>query len=275
MSRRSLIGLCALTRLQSSAPRALPLISVRAFSQTPAYLKKRKIAAASDSPPPSNPPTSKKTTPASSSPSSSSSSSKADHGPAPDPENPLDFSSLTAAYAPIDVHFKAELQQVLHGGRFNPDSLGAIPVTLKSEEGLSFQLREVAQVVPRSGRTISLLVNDKKYIKDIMSAIQKSAEFNQQPQRSEDNELELLLKVELERKEDLVRRVRDSCQAWRERVRQVRTRHEKTLQDWRKNKVVLPDVVKKAEKELQKLQDKKMKDIDQEEARTVKQLERN
>lgn len=139
----------------------------------------------------------------------------------------------------------------------------------------SFPLSELAQVVPRSGRTISLLVNDRAYIKPIMSAIQASREFNQQPQRAEDNDLELLLRIELERKDELVRRVKEATQAWRERVRQARSKHDKMLKDGRKTGAVLPDVVKRAEKELQKMQDKKMKEIDGEEAQTIKQLERN
>jgi ribosome recycling factor len=108
-----------------------------------------------------------------------------------------------------------------------------------------------------------------------MSAVQSSKDFNQQPQRSEDNELELLLKVEMERKDDLIRRVKDACQGWKDRVRQARTKHEKALKDWKKSGAVLPDVVRKAEKELQKVQDKKMKEIDGEEAQVIKQLDRN
>lgn len=193
------------------------------------------------------------------------------------PEDPLDFSSLTAAYGPIDSHFKTQLSNVVHGGRFNPNALGALPVSVKDESSNTdtFPLRELAQVVPRSGRTISLLVNDKAYIKPIMSAVQASKDFNQQPQRSEDNDLELLLRVELERKEELVKRIKEAAQGWRDRVRQARTKHDKMLKDGKKSGAVLPDVVKRAEKELQKVQDKKMKEIDAEEAQTVKQLDRN
>lgn len=185
---------------------------------------------------------------------------------------------MKAAYSPIDTHFKSQFQTVLHGGRFNPNALGALPVTVKPESGsadaTSFPLRELAQVVPRSGRTISLLVHDREYIKPIMSAVQSSPEFNQQPQRSEDNDLELLLRVELERKDELVKRVKEAAQGWRDRVRQARTKHDKLLKEWKKTGAVLPDVVKRAEKELQKVQDTKMKEIDGEEAQTIKGLER-
>ncbi|KAH7001580.1 Aldehyde/histidinol dehydrogenase [Ilyonectria destructans] len=251
---------------------ALPTQStVRLFSSSTPLLKKRKIAIPTDSPKHRDAVASNDA-PAPSSKSSKSSSPKAGQA---NPEDPLDFSVVTDAYAPIDVHFKAQLAGMIHGGRFNPTNLGALPVSVKdpgADAAASFPLSELAQVVPRSGRTISLLVNDKDYIKPIMSAVQASREFNQQPQRSEDNDLELLLKVELERKDDVARRIKETMQAYRERIRQVRSRHEKTLKDWKKNGTVLPDVVKRAEKELQKVQDKKMKELDQEEAQMIRQL---
>ncbi|KAL7901937.1 ribosome recycling factor domain-containing protein [Trichoderma sp. TUCIM 5745] len=241
----------------------------RPFSHSSHLLKKRKIAPASNSP---ETPSS-----SSSSPPSRSKAAAAADATQPNPEDPLDFSSLISAYGPIDIHFKTQLQAVLHGGRFNPDALGALPVGLKDDDGskVTFPLHELAQIVPRSGRIISLLVNDREYLKPIMSAVQSSKDFNQQPQRSDDNELELLLKVEMERKDDLVRRVKEACQGWKDRVRQARTKHEKALKEWKKNGTVLPDVVRKAEKELQKVQDKKMKEIDGEEAQVIKQLDRN
>ncbi|KAH7273618.1 Aldehyde/histidinol dehydrogenase [Fusarium solani] len=237
----------------------------RCFSSSPALLKKRKIAAASNSP---NPKAAAGTV------NKAEYDTEAGSGAQPNPEDPLDFSSVVAAYAPIDAHFKTQLAGMVHGGRFNPTNLGSLPVAVKDPEAGdgSFPLRELAQVVPRSGRTISLLVHDKAYIKPIMSAVQSSREFNQQPQRSEDNELELLLKVELERKDDVVRRIKEAVQLWKDRIRQARSKHEKVLKDWKKTGAVLPDVVKKAEKELQKVQDKKMKEIDQEEAQTIRQL---
>ncbi|KAG6012287.1 hypothetical protein E4U41_005364 [Claviceps citrina] len=107
-----------------------------------------------------------------------------------------------------------------------------------------------------------------------MSAVQSSNDFNQQPQRAEDNDLELLLRVEPERREELARRVKEATQAWRDKVRHLRTRHEKVLKGWARDGTVLRDVVKRAEKELQKVQDGKMKEIDAEEAQALKQLER-
>lgn len=126
--------------------------------------------------------------------------------------------------------------------------------------------------MPRSGsRTVSLLLNDREYIKPVMSAIQASPEYNQQPQRAEDNELELLLKVEAERADELVRLVKENMQIWREQVRQARRKHDKVLKDAKKGGL-LPDVLRAAEKEVQKVQDQKMKEIDEEEKKAIKQI---
>ncbi|KAM3532623.1 hypothetical protein NHJ13051_000086 [Beauveria bassiana] len=234
------------------------------FSTSPAHLKKRKSDTPSKS---SSPAASSSSGRIKSSPSSSSSGEF----------DPLDLDPVSAAFAESDAHFQTQVQNVLHGGRFNPSHLGALPVTVKSADSTTetFPLRELAQVVPRAGRTVSLLVNEKAYVKPIMSAVQTSPDFHQQPQRSDDNELELLLRVEAERPEEVVRRVREATQAWRERVRQARTRHEKLLKEARKNGALLPDALKKVEKEVQKLQDKKIKEIDALEAQSVKQVGRH
>ena len=107
-----------------------------------------------------------------------------------------------------------------------------------------------------------------------MSAVQNSKDFNQQPQRAEDNDLELLLKIEMERKDDTVKRIKEMCHAWKEQVRQARSKHEKVVKEWKKNGTLLPDAFKMAEKELQKLQGQKLKEIESEETRLIKQLDR-
>lgn len=266
------LGYCSAT-VASTRP-AILIASVRLarpFSTSPCHLKKRK------------PDTSSKAAPSSSSPPApSKGKSSAPSTGGDDAFDPLDLDPVEAAFAESDAHFQTQVQNVLHGGRFNPNQLGALPVTVKPDAGggddaaaTSFPLRELAQVVPRSGRTVSLLVNEKAYVKPIMSAVQASPDFNQQPQRADDNELELLLRVEMERPEELARRIKEATQGWRERVRQARTRHDKALKEARKSGALLPDALKKVEKEVQKLQDKKMKEIDNLEAQSVKQVGRN
>lgn len=139
---------------------------------------------------------------------------------------------------------------------------------------MTFPLRELCQVVPRSGRTISLLVNDKEYIKPLMSAIQASKEFNQQPQRSPDNDLELLLKIEMERKEDVAKRVKETAQQWKDRVRQARTKYDKVVKGWKQDKTLTVDMARKVEGELLKTQTKKLGEVEEEEKKLLRQLEK-
>lgn len=246
--------------------RATTAAPVRHFRSSPHLCKKRKIAV-----PDSNP--SKQVTGGRQ--KADRTSEKADVSADEQPD-PLDFSALHEAFVPIDSNFKSQLQSLIHGGRFNPDVLGALPVSTKSAEGeaQTFPLRELAQVVPRGRTHVSLLLNDAEYAKAVMSAVQNAPQFNQQPQRSEENELELVMRVEMDRKDEVVKRIKELGQQWRDRVRQARGKHEKLLKDWKKKGVVLPDDLRKAEKELQKVQDKKMKEIEGEEAQAVKQLQR-
>jgi ribosome recycling factor len=192
--------------------------------------------------------------------------------PKPNPEQPLDFSDVLSRWAAIDEFHNDIVKKMRSGGRFNPDAIGNVPVQPDKKSPETFALHELAQVVPRSGRTISLLVHEKEYIKPIISAIQASPDFNQQPQRSEDNELELILKVELEKKEEMVKRLKESCQAWRLKIRQAKSKRDKVTDKWRKSKAVLVDVAKKADTDLQKLQDKKMTEIDKIEEQAQRQL---
>lgn len=186
----------------------------------------------------------------------------------------LDPAGLVAAYGPIDAHYKAQLHTVLHGGRFNAEALGALAVNVREAGGASatHALRELAQVVPRGGRSVSLLVHEAAFIKPIMSAVQAARHLNQQPQRAPDNELELLLRVEPERRDELARRVADAARAWRDRVRQARARHDRALRDARRAGAVLPDALHRAERALQKAQDSKMREIDAAEADALRRL---
>lgn len=166
------------------------------------------------------------------------------------------------------------LKKLKAGGRFNPDLIGQVRVQPdRKDGGASYPLRELAQIVPKGGRTISILVHEAESIKPIMSAIQASKEFNQQPQRDPDNELELVLKMELEKREDVVKRVKAVCHEWRERVRQVRQKRDKVHAAWKKDGLLLPDVKRKADTELDKVIKAKMSEIDAAEKEALKAAE--
>ncbi|KAK9777462.1 putative Ribosome recycling factor domain-containing protein [Seiridium cardinale] len=205
--------------------------------------------------------------------SASASSASSSQHPTPNPEEPLDFADVQSRLAKASESPLETLKKLKTGGRFNPDLIGAVRVQPDKQDGASYPLRELAQVVPKGGRTISILVHEADSIKPILSAIQAHKDFNQQPQRDPDNELELVLKLELEKREDVVKRVKAVCHEWKERVRQVRQKRDKVHAAWKKDGAMLPDIKRKADTELDKLIKAKVSEIDAAEKEALKAAE--
>ncbi|KAI3324790.1 ribosome recycling factor [Xylariaceae sp. AK1471] len=210
------------------------------------------------------------------SPTESKNTTSTDDGPKhpqPSPEEPLNFADVKSRLRKHAEHFRASFKKLHTSGRFDPDVIGALRVTVDKKEGIVYPLRELAQVVPRGGRAVSLLVHDDEYVKPIMSAVQSSPEFNQQPQRDADNELELVLKIEPEKREDLVKRVKATAHEWRERVRAVRQKRDKLHATWKKDGTLGPDLKRTADKELDKVIKATTAEIDDAEKSAIKVAE--
>lgn len=194
-------------------------------------------------------------------PPSSSSSSSSD-APKPNLEDPFDLADLEHAFAKGTEHYLNELTKARSGGRFNPDVLGALRVRPDKKSPETFPLHELAAIVPKRGsRKVSVLVHELANVKPIMTAIQSSPDFNQQPQRVEDNEQELVLTVEAEDPEEAAKRLKDILNAWRQQVRDVRHKRDQVVKKWWKDNKIVKDDFTKLEKEMQKLQDKQMDKI--------------
>lgn len=195
-------------------------------------------------------------TPSSSSPSSSS------DAPKPNLEDPFNLADLEYAFAKGTEHYLNELTKARSGGRFNPDVLGALRVRPDKKSPETFPLHELAAIVPKRGsRKVSILVHELANVKPIMTAIQSSPDFNQQPQRVEDNEQELVLTVEAEDPDEAAKRLKDILNAWRQQVRDAKHKREQVVKKWWKDGKIVKDDFTRLEKEMQKVQDKKMAEI--------------
>jgi ribosome recycling factor len=187
--------------------------------------------------------------------------------------DPFDFSDLTQAFERAEERYTEELKKLRSGGRFNADAIGAIPVQPdKRNPSQTCALRELATVAPLGGRRWSILAFEESSVKAIMSAVQRSDDFNQQPQPSPDNPLELTMTVEPERADALAKRAKDICQAWRTRVRDEAHRRTETHKKWRDERLILNDDFHRLKKELQKMQDERMKGILAKEKEVVQQI---
>ena len=125
-----------------------------------------------------------------------------------------------------------------------------------------------------SGRQVSILASEVGYVKPIMAALQRSDDFSAQPQREEGNELELVLRVEVERPEEAERRIKGACNRWKERIREVTARREKVIKGWQKENVVTKDVCRKLEGELRALQTKELAAVEGVEKKELQGMQR-
>lgn len=189
-----------------------------------------------------------------------------------DREAAFDLGDVEAEYGRVDERFDKRLQEFRVGGRFNPEVLGQLRVRPDRNSSQAFPLRELAQVVHRGGRSVSILVSDPDYVKPIMSAVQASEDFNQQPQRDPDNELELLLRVEPENPEEQQKRLRGEVNSWRDAVREVMHARKQRHAAWLKDKHVTKDDVKALEKKVKAMQDKKIEGIERSEKQILQQM---
>ncbi|KAL5606036.1 uncharacterized protein BROUX77_003229 [Berkeleyomyces rouxiae] len=196
--------------------------------------------------------------------------------PAADPQQPRNLADVESRWARTAAHYTDALKQFKSGGgAFDADALGALAVRVGSgKTAATYPLRELAQVVPRTARSVSLLAFEKDYIKPLMSAVQAAPDFNQQPQPDKDNELELVLRIEAVPAEQLTKKLTGLCHAWREQIRAIRTKREKLVQTWAKDKTVLPDVAKAVSADLLKVMQKHIKSVDAAETQATNDIKR-
>ncbi|KAJ2905717.1 hypothetical protein MKZ38_004584 [Zalerion maritima] len=198
--------------------------------------------------------------------------------PAPSPSDLSDFPDLTSRFNKASEQFNTLLRKLRSGQTsLAVESISHLRVCpdKKTAPNETFPLRELATVVPRSGRTVSILVHDPSYTKGIMSAVQASPLYNQQPQKSPDNELELTMKMAKESPAEIAGRVKEAAHAYKEAVRMARQKRDKQHQLWVKDGTWVSDVKFKADGELKKKVDKKNAEIAKLEQQTLKSLASN
>lgn len=190
-----------------------------------------------------------------------------------DHEAAFDLSDVDTEYKKHDERFERRLQEFKSaGGRFNPELLGQLRVRPDRDSPEMYPLRELAQVVYRGGRSVSIMVSDQSYIKPIMSAVQASEEFNQQPQRDADNDLELTLRIEPDNPDEQAKRVRAECNTWKDAVRGVLSTRKSKHATWLKAKYLTKDDLKRLDKTVKAMQDKKLEAIEKKEKQLLAEM---
>jgi ribosome recycling factor len=95
---------------------------------------------------------------------------KTKNAPAPDPvsssaaasEDPFDLSKLQTGIATAISRLKDDLSKLRAGGRFNTASLESLKVQLSKDGQDSVKLGDLAQVVPKGGRMVTVLATEEE-----------------------------------------------------------------------------------------------------------------
>lgn len=127
------------TTLSQPRPASLPqpVNAHRNFSQSPLLLKKKTKA------------------------DREKAEEKAESGKQTGPDDPFDFSALDAGIDKALEKLQNDLKKLRTGGRFNPEILESLRVPLTKDSKKPERLGDLAQVLPKGGRSLMILVGEK------------------------------------------------------------------------------------------------------------------
>ncbi|KAI9698454.1 MAG: hypothetical protein M1836_004035 [Candelina mexicana] len=179
--------------------------------------------------------------------------------------DPFDLSELQAGIQKAIDKLKNELSKLRPGGRFNPELLEDLAVSPDKKSKYAIRLKELAQVVPRGGRTVIIYVGEKDHVKPIISAILNSS-LNLNPQPDPEEPLQLNIPIPPPTKESRLAGL-DSAQKTgkvvKMMVRDARGVQQKRFKAMFVARTVRPDDRFKAEKEMEKVVEKGQKEVEE------------
>ncbi|KAF4223840.1 hypothetical protein CNMCM6457_010178 [Aspergillus fumigatiaffinis] len=178
-------------------------------------------------------------------------------------EDPYDLSSLESGIVAAVARLKDELSKLRMGGRFNTESLEDLRVSLSKGGKETVRLGELAQVVPKGGRMVTILASEEEHMKPITSAI-LSSDLSLTPQPDPHNILQLNISIPpptKELREQTVVAARAAMEKAAGAVRESRSVSHKRLQDMQKKKLARPDDVRKAQDQMERLTEKGQKEV--------------
>ncbi|KAK2759071.1 hypothetical protein FQN54_003170 [Arachnomyces sp. PD_36] len=175
-------------------------------------------------------------------------------------DDPFDFSSLQDGITDAVARLKDDLSKLRAGGRFNPETIEGLRVNIPKAGGGKEALRlgSLAQVIPKGGRAVTVLVGEEEHIKPITTTIQ-SSNLSLTPQPDPHNPLQLNVPIPPPTQESRDKAVQDARAAMDKAaaaVKAARATLQKRLRDMKLKKVVRPDDLKKAGDQMEKVAEK-------------------
>lgn len=178
-------------------------------------------------------------------------------------DDPFDFSQLHDGIATAVSRLKDDLSKLRAGGRFSTESIETLRVHLTKGSKETVRLGDLAQVVPKGGRMVTILASEEDHIKPITSAI-VSSNLSLTAQPDAHNSLQLNVPIPPPTKESRDRTIGIAKTAMEKAagaVRDSRGAVHKRLQDMQKKKTARPDDVRKAQEQMEKFTEKGQKEV--------------
>jgi len=175
--------------------------------------------------------------------------------------DPLDLSLLHDGIAEALQRLKDDFSKLRAGGRLNPEVIENLRVHLKGGKE-SVRLGDLAQVIPKGGRMLTIMVGEEDLIKPMSSAITAS-NLSLTPQRDPHN---LQLNVQIppptrESRDQMIKTAKAAMERAANSVRKSRSTLHKRLQEMQKKKMARPDDIRKAHDQMEKVVEKGQKEV--------------
>ncbi|RAH46931.1 ribosome-recycling factor [Aspergillus brunneoviolaceus CBS 621.78] len=177
--------------------------------------------------------------------------------------DPYDLSQLHDGISTALSSLKDDLSKFRGGGRFDINAIESLRVQLSKAKKETLRLGDLAQVIPKGGRMVTVLAAEEDHVKSIISAI-ISSNLSLTPQADPHNALQLNVPIPPPTKESREHAVTMAKKAMEKAVTAVRDSRgvvHKRLQDMQKKKTARPDDVRKAQEQMEKLSEKGQKDV--------------
>ncbi|KLJ10903.1 ribosome recycling factor [Blastomyces silverae] len=199
--------------------------------------------------------------------SDSGSGSGAAEGAGLDGDDPFGFTQLENDIAGAVQRLKDDISKLRAGGRFNPEAIETLRVAVSMGDGKgskeTVKLGELAQVIPKGGRMLTILVGEEDYIKPITSSL-LSSNLSLNPQPDPHNSLQLNVPIPPPTKESRDQSVKDAKAAMDKAstaVRNARGAINKKLKNMGVKKLVRPDDLHKQVEKMEKIAEKGQKEV--------------
>ncbi|KAL4798141.1 Hsp70 protein-domain-containing protein [Aspergillus venezuelensis] len=178
-------------------------------------------------------------------------------------EDPLDLTQLDHGIATAVSRLKDELSKLRMGGRLSPETIENLRVRLGKETKETVKLGELAQIVPKGGRMVTILVSEVNHMKPINSAI-ISSNLSLTPQQDPHNALQLNIPIPpptKESRDQTVLAAKAATERAAQSVRESRGVLHKRLQEVIKKRLAQPDEARKSHAKMEKLAEKGQEEI--------------